>query len=448
MGTKYAACCNLTSGLTEDLEPVMSTMRFASNRGNSHYSLKSVVKNTENPLNYPLIPDSKLPHPENFDNIRDINSMIPFCIMKTFEDDLDIRFGTEGCDLFQPVVTDMGICSSFNPMPTLEMLNPSFFTESFQKAFQEDLKLNMSVKYGEKHGKSLNFFLVMNSKQPVQDHWNAKLASKQPSTFYLDINTQDEYFQPKSSSIPIMSGYKTTISVEPMEIVGSEDLRSVEVEKRKCRFFDELGDMVLFKRYSQSACKFEKNMKMIYTYCKCVPWYIPTTMSKDYTICDVYGMLCVEKMRKKLPSNEECLPLCNQVQFTITQVLEKIDVNELCEKDVPWKTIPTHIYTYKDLNLLFMMQKIKEWNKKNTNDTYDPIKARNEFCKYMIDLNMAEVKVKFGVRKYIKTIMGLRVSFTDKLGVFGESNKIMFTTIRITSKIFHLQVGHLVYLLE
>ena len=395
-------------------------MRFASFRGKSHFSLKSVIGEPD-PLYYPLVPDIKIkPSGSNQNSILDVNAMIPVCYTKTSDDENFIMMGNEKCDLFQPVITDMGVCNSFNPSPTLDLLNPSFFTESFSKAFVEDLKMNESLKYGEEAGQSLNFFLVTSSKIPRQDHLMVKFGSEEPSKFYLTISTHNEYFGTKISSIAIKAGYKTSIYVEPMEIVGSEDLRSVPINKRKCRFYDEIGDVQLFKNYSQSACKFEKSMKKIYDVCKCTPWFVPITSGSDYTICDVYGMACVDAMRVKFSQNEECVPICNQVQFTIQQVMEKIDVDSTCNKGSFWKIIPQNIHNIRDLPLVFMLQKINEWKTKQTNDTFDKIRAQLEFCKYMIDFNMAEVQVKFGTKKYIKTVMGLRVSFTDKLGVFGK----------------------------
>ena len=420
---KNNLCCNQTGGMTKNLELIMKVMRFASNNGQSHFSLTSVIDDSQSPLIYPMLPPNKVIK-GSLASIKNLNSMIPVCFMKLSDDEKDY-LRPDHCDLFQPVITDMGICSSFNPKPSLEMLNPSFFTKSFGNAFKDDFKPNQTLRYGERGGKSVKFFLVVNSKSPLQDHTRARFSMNediQPSNFYLSISTHDDYFQAKASSFAIRTGYRTTINVEPMEIVGSEDLRVVPINKRKCRFYDEVGDLVLFSNYSQSACNFEKDINIIYNICKCVPWYIPTTFDSEYAICDFYGMSCVEAVKKVLSPNEDCLPLCNQVQFTFNQVLEKIDADATCNKKSYWMTIPQNLHNTKDLPLVFMLQKIKEWNTKKINDTFDRKRAQDEFCKYMIDFNMAEVQVKFGTRKYIKTIMGLRVSFTDKLGVFGKKN--------------------------
>ena len=38
--------------------------------------------------------------------------------------------------------------------------------------------------------------------------------------------------------------------------------------------------------------------------------------------------------------------------------------------------------------------------------------------------HIAEVQVKFANKKYIRTKMGVKVSFTDRLGVFGKWLKL------------------------
>ena len=84
-----------------------------------------------------------------------------------------INFPDEnGCDLFQPVITNNGLCHSFNPMPSLEILKPSYFTESFKEAFNDDLISNYILEYGTGAGKkhSIEFMLMGNTYRRQQDN--------------------------------------------------------------------------------------------------------------------------------------------------------------------------------------------------------------------------------------------------------------------------------------
>ena len=40
--------------------------------------------------------------------------------------------------VFDPVISDLGSCHSFNAMKPKEMLSPSYFADSFDKAFASD----------------------------------------------------------------------------------------------------------------------------------------------------------------------------------------------------------------------------------------------------------------------------------------------------------------------
>ena len=148
----------------------MKVMKFASNRGRSHFNEKSFLSNEAKKkfLQYPTMAKTKVFwDSRNAENpFLDLNAMIFRCFMKKFEDDYIVVPKCDG--LFQPVVTDMGICPSFNPMPTMDLLTQSHFTDSFFKAYQEDMIHNYSLSYGEELGQSLNMLLVRNNQEPEE----------------------------------------------------------------------------------------------------------------------------------------------------------------------------------------------------------------------------------------------------------------------------------------
>ena len=70
--------------------------------------------------------------------------------------------------------------------------------------------------------------------------------------------------------------------------------------------------------------------------CHCVPWYVPSKQLKGrHNICDVYGNHCFHKMMKKLSNQggwNSCYPLCHQLQFSTTEVIEKREPELLCNQ--------------------------------------------------------------------------------------------------------------------
>ena len=352
----------------------------------------------------------------------DLNAMIFQCFMMRYEDDYPLYIK---CDnLFQPVVTDMGICPSFNPTPTDDVLKPSSYTESFIKAFKGDLKENNNLTYGEQLGQSLKLFLVRSTSDPEVIRTTIKRKPIiEPSKFYMSISRHNDYLNFKSSSFIIKAGYLTTINVEPMEIIASNDLRSVQIHKRHCRFEDETEGITLLKRYSQSGCEFEMKTRKLQKLCQCTPWYIPSMFGANFSICDTYGNYCYNSLMKNVESSKECLPNCNLVQFKQNQIMEKMDPSKVCFQNKNfWRAITEILSNKRDMKLYLLAKKVQKWLKnpmEYKNETFNREDASLEFCNYMVENYIAEVKVQFGSKKYIRTKMSVKVSFTDRLGVFG-----------------------------
>ena len=60
------------------------------------------------------------------------------------------------------------------------------------------------------------------------------------------------------AQVPIERGAETVIKVRPIQTKSDDDIKSVDVDRRPCRFDDEVpDDMVLFKKYTKQACLFE-----------------------------------------------------------------------------------------------------------------------------------------------------------------------------------------------
>lgn len=55
----------------------------------------------------------------------------------------------------------------------------------------------------------------------------------------LNVNEWFKYFNVRSNPVDLMAGNEYTIEIKPMLHSASSDIRSVEPEKRKCKFEDE-----------------------------------------------------------------------------------------------------------------------------------------------------------------------------------------------------------------
>ena len=221
------------------------------------------------------------------------------------------------------------------------------------------------------------------------------------------------------------AGYKVTFSIQAMEIVPSEDLRDISIKSRKCKFYDEIEGLEIFKTYSKPACEFEFRVKKAKDYCQCVPWYIPSQSKLRYTICDFYGNYCFNKIMNNYQNSiNECLPSCHQIKFTSSEIREKIDSAKVCNKspnEGAERQLAKKIYD-NGYELFFKIEKLREWIEKGNklNESMDFEQMEKDFCKELMENDIAEVKVMFERKEYIRTHTSKRVTFPDKLGAFGK----------------------------
>ena len=404
----------------------MKVMRFAVGRGRSKLLIDEFMEQIMENLHYPV---------KNFTELEvlDHQTLIPWCDLN--DQKISSKLAIDSCNLFEPVITDMGLCHSFNPTPVSKLLAPSYFKEAFLEAFKSDLNPNSTILMGTGSGTSqaLDFFVLTKS----------NLQSKESNRMWMGLSTHNGYFDMKSVSQPIKPGYQTTWKVQAMEIWPSQDLHDIPIDKRKCRFEDEAENLILFDHYSQEACEFEKHVLEAEEYCRCVPWYIPSKIkSEKHTICDVYGNYCFsEKMKDGHSDTHEediCLPSCHQLQFTFSKEMEKRDPEDICNTEiVDDGTYPGFrnkdfepdlartLYKHEFSELMYKYNATKAWiNGKSNNISelklIDSNGIMRDLCKSLVKDRLAKVSVFYEKKKYVKTLTNKRVTLTDKLGTFGN----------------------------
>ena len=84
--------------------------------------------------------------------------------------------------------------------------------------------------------------------------------------FRIGINNMYSPFDMISTPTLLSKGYKTLITVKPIEVHTDPILEfNLDPERRKCRFKNEIPDnMTLFNNYSMAGCLFECRIKYRY----------------------------------------------------------------------------------------------------------------------------------------------------------------------------------------
>ena len=426
-------CCHMTNQIGHNLKAIMKVMRIANGRGRSGMYVKELMNYFKPNINYTLTFESdKILDSGPIDD--DMNTLLPWCELEnnksyfteTFEKTFKTDFkNVEKCKLFDPVITDLGICHSYNSVPTLDLLKKSYFTEIFEETFKTDFIEIRDIVNGTGSGSdyALNFYLM--------DGIDIlRKTSEAPTSFLMSLSTKNEYFDLKSTKQIVKPGVHTIWKVQAMEIIPSLDLHYLSPDKRHCMFEDENQNLELFEKYSQTACEFECKIKQAEKACQCLPWYMPSISRSS--ICDVYGNYCFKSIMKSIMNNEkpwkkcQCLPTCHNIEFTYTKEYEKRDPNGIC-------TEFPHTFEYNIARKLFKKgytnslaykyHKVSEWINNKSNQTlnkWDLEKAKLELCKMLVKHHMAKVSVMFDRRKYVRTMTNLKVTFPDKLASFGK----------------------------
>ena len=418
-------------------------MRMAIGRGQSHFNVSDFLQpfvENEDMISYKLENMSASnayyhnSDPSMMNGVaRDENSFLPACDYSNRNINMNLT-----CNLFEPTVTDLGMCYSFNAEPLEIMLENSTFTKAFHEVYQYDI-LNYPIKKALGPGDNFALRFMVDNSQYLR-------KASQTHPFKVLISSQKGYFDALSIAKEIKPGFETTYHVQPFEVHGTSELRKIPEEIRKCKFPDEVDRKdSMFKIYSQTSCEFECRINDARKKCKCTPWNFPTPPSlTNPTICDLYGTYCFKSQLTNPISihnclEHQCLSDCSEVRFSINEKEVPINVDEHCEYS-QYQHLDGYDLVFEKLRLqknhgnfplFYQYHKMAQLEAVNsTADLPDTIyKQVVKECREIMRNDIAIVKVRFESSKYIKAIMDKRLSFPDKLSSFGKILDFTLNTV-------------------
>ena len=159
------------------------------------------------------------------------------------------------CNLFNPTLTDVGICYAFNANSPVQLLQTSPYSHHLRLALNQVPGDKVAVQKGTGSGKFLGLDFYLDT------HWFTKTLHSQffpRKTFLLAIGHSNNTFDMRNSGSVMRLGYHTQIEVTALFVQATENLRELTVERRHCRFQDETdGVLTIFSQYTQSGYQFE-----------------------------------------------------------------------------------------------------------------------------------------------------------------------------------------------
>ena len=126
----------------------------------------------------------------------------------------------------------------------------------------------------------------------------------------------------KEKELASVPSFFTKVKVQVQD--ADENIRTVEVKKRKCRFEDETDGLKLFSTYSKDNCLYECRYQLAKEKCQCVPWNVPHRTTDE--LCDPVGSSCFRKQILWLSENLNdvenigsppcgCYPSCKSYKY-------------------------------------------------------------------------------------------------------------------------------------
>ncbi len=142
---------------------------------------------------------------------------------------------------------------------------------------------------GPVHG--LNLIVQLNKYDKDVFHDNVKTFP----TIRVTLHDPNKPADLRGAGIDIRPGYHSTFLIAPSRVQTSLDIKSIDLDRRTCKFSDEVEGLKIFNEYTQNACMFECLLAQAIDKCICVPWNYPM-FNLSVQVCDYQGVYCFEEV--------------------------------------------------------------------------------------------------------------------------------------------------------
>ena len=200
--------------------------------------------------------------------------------------------------IFTTFPTDRGMCCSFNMKAADEIFADSEFSASVKQLQTEDLALSFDnttlpeeyVKNKEpksQAGRKMGLEVVLDAHSNLFESFS---VGRDFEGFTGLITEPGSFPLTNQRGFEIRPGHSNLVAVSAIIVDADDDLRTLKPEVRKCLYPDELGDLTLFKSYSQSNCFLECSLKFVQSdgsqnsNLSCTPWFFPFNSRKKVKI--------------------------------------------------------------------------------------------------------------------------------------------------------------------
>ncbi|XP_052565712.1 pickpocket protein 28 isoform X2 [Culex pipiens pallens] len=233
--------------------------------------------------------------------------------------------------MFSPVLTDEGLCCTFNSV------DQSFMLRNYDAASDTDssvgspfepiewipeggyvgvMKNNSFPRPIAGPGVTMGLAVVLDAN--VSDYFCSSTSS---SGFKLLLHNPTETPKMAEYASYVRVGTESRVVVKPKISDASYLIRKVSQDQRQCVFANE-ANLSYFRTYSRNNCEMECEARLILEFCGCVLYYMPK-VQEDVKICRKADAACYEEIKASIAFTANtslrcsCLPGCFEISYSM-----------------------------------------------------------------------------------------------------------------------------------
>ncbi|KAG8258305.1 hypothetical protein J6590_032233 [Homalodisca vitripennis] len=208
-------------------------------------------------------------------------------------------------DLFNPTLTDEGICCSFNKVKRdfifhnprdLSDLNVTFPFESIdwtpERGYPEGANVDHLPWRAWGAGSHLGLSIVLDAN--LDEYY---CSSEVSIGFKVVLHNSVETPKMNAFATLLEPGIESRMIVDPLIMTSTEQFQRIPVQKRNCVFGSE-RNLSFYRTYTQRNCALECEAKFTLDACNCVLYYMPKNESTR--ICSRTDQDCAQRALKAM----------------------------------------------------------------------------------------------------------------------------------------------------
>ncbi|XP_040164851.1 pickpocket protein 28-like [Anopheles arabiensis] len=283
-------------------------------------------------------------------------------------------------DLFEPTLTERGICYTFNGLGADDILRKEEYHQDFEHLGEKRSSENWSMEHGYRPniglkayprrvaspGSTAGLFVGLKSELSDMDY----LCGNSFQGYQSQLHTPNQCPQISNQNIRIPMNQALTVSVDPLQITTSENVMSYSPEKRLC-YYPHERYLRFFRLYTKGNCELECLSNFTLHMCGCVLFSMPR--AANVHICGLAKLACCEEAEsilqeqglgsvdnstKMLLQSCNCLPACIFLKYK-TEISQShfdwrrlTDTIHICEKELNNSELSSLAVYYKEAQFI------------------------------------------------------------------------------------------------